>query len=90
VSLLANRLMASRTGANGGDIVGRHQFIDYSPWWASLALLGGGNRSRGYFLSGRRDSMSPMLKQLGSFVMNAAGSVWPAESKGGRCTAARS
>jgi hypothetical protein len=32
VSLLANRLMASRAGANGGDIDGRHQFIDYSLW----------------------------------------------------------
>jgi hypothetical protein len=30
VSLLANRLMASRTGPNGLDIDGRHQFIDYS------------------------------------------------------------
>jgi hypothetical protein len=30
VSPLANRLMASRTGLNGLDTVGRHQFIDYS------------------------------------------------------------
>lgn len=28
MSLLANRLMASRTGANGGDIGGRQQFSD--------------------------------------------------------------
>jgi hypothetical protein len=27
--------MASRTGANGVDIDGRHQFIDYSLWQAS-------------------------------------------------------
>jgi hypothetical protein len=31
VSPFADRLMASRTGANGVDIDGRHQFIDYSP-----------------------------------------------------------
>jgi hypothetical protein len=31
VNLWANRLMASRTGPNGFDIDGRHQFIDYSP-----------------------------------------------------------
>src|SRR5439155_971202 len=35
VSRLANRLMASRTGANGVDIDGRHQFIDYPLWQAS-------------------------------------------------------
>src|SRR5207249_10713061 len=32
--------------------------------------------------SGRRDSMSPMLKQLSSFTTSADGSGWRAESKG--------
>ena len=44
LSLLADRLMASRTGPNGLDTDGRHQFVDYrsgaEAWWMSRVVLG--------------------------------------------------